>query len=320
VSEERNKLKAVLRAMAERREHNLEAHATPDELMAFHRGDLSGEEKERLREHLVWCRECLDLLLEAAAWVESDREETSARPEAQVHRAWQAMQARLRHTGHQQQTTDVEQRTTNNEQRTTWLNRLLSAAGRAYAIAASLLMISLALSAWIVSLRQQSQRLAADLAEQNQALTQARQQLEETSRRSGRDEAEIAQLRQSVDELSQPQINVPIEELPSQGMIRRSGGSAVRTILVPSDATFLNLILNVDDPGPYADYALELWNQQGQTIWSERGLRKNPDDNTFTVALPRRLLTAGQYRLRLYGVRAGQQSLIEEYKLRIQYR
>jgi hypothetical protein len=39
-------------------------HPTPDELVAYHSGELPDPERERLREHLALCPECADLVLD----------------------------------------------------------------------------------------------------------------------------------------------------------------------------------------------------------------------------------------------------------------
>jgi hypothetical protein len=41
--------------------------------------------------------------------------------------------------------------------------------------------------------------------------------------------------------------------------------------------------------------------------------------NDFTVALPSQSFPAGQYRIRLYGVRGERRQVVEEYTVRIQY-
>jgi anti-sigma factor RsiW len=314
--DELNELKAVLRAMTEEAQATLGAHATLEELIAYHSGELPPEDVERLQEHLVWCRECLELLLDWAAWTESAQEGGRAVSEAQVAAAWQAMRAQLR--------------AENLLPPVGWRHRLGAVFSRVsvpYAIAASLLIVSLALGAWIVSLRQADQQQLArfhqQLAERDQAvaaargqLQQARDQLEETAQRA---EQEVAELRQTVSALSQPQINVPMEDLQPRELLRGSQpGGYVQRIQVPSGASFFTLILNVVSQEAYPNYALEISDQQGRIVWRTDGLQKSRFNN-FTIALARGLLPAGQYRLRLYGRRAGRKELVEEYVVRIQY-
>jgi hypothetical protein len=197
-----------------------------------------------------------------------------------------------------------------------------------YAIAASLLIVSLGLGAWIVSLRRENQRLAAGFNEQliereqaiavaTKSLEEARQRLEEASRRAEQDATQIAELRQTVDELSQPQINTPVTDLYPRDYIRGQEG-AVKTVAVPSGANFFTLILNMAGQPSHPEYALEILDQGGRAIWRGRGLQKSLYNN-FTVTLPRRSFSAGPYRIKLYGLRGARSELVEEYALRIRY-
>lgn len=52
-------------------------HPSPDQWLAYHRGELSSDEEARLQEHLVRCRDCFDLAEGAAAFAQPD-EETGA--------------------------------------------------------------------------------------------------------------------------------------------------------------------------------------------------------------------------------------------------
>ena len=87
----------------------------------------------------------------------------------------------------------------------------------------------------------------------------------------------------------------------------------------PAGANIFTLILHVTNEPSFPDYVLEVTDGRGQRISRAQGLRKS-ELNTFTVALPRRLLPAGQYRLVLYGLRAGRSAVVAEYQVRLNYR
>jgi hypothetical protein len=338
-NKDHDQLKAVLQALAEERQTHPQAHATVEELMAYHTGDMSVEEKDRWREHLVWCRECLDLLFDIAAWVESGQEDASPGSDEAMGAAWQALWARLQRSSVEVTTAGQPREAHRLDTEKTslppvgWRQRLgglLTPARLPYAIAASLLMISLGLGAWNWLLRrdyrQQAARFYEQLAERDHAataltnaLTQARQQQEDAARRSAQSEQEIAQLRRTVAELSQPQINIPISDLQPRELLRgQRAASAVQMIAVPSGSNFFTLVLNTLDQPSYADYELEISDQRGNSLWHQSGLRENAFNN-FTVMLPRQLFPAGPYRIRLYGLRASRRHLVEEYTVRIQY-
>jgi hypothetical protein len=319
MNKERDELKAAMEALAEKQQRLSGAHATPEEVIAYHSRELPAQEAERLREHLVWCRECLGLLQDWAAFDELAQEGQRRRSPAQMTAAWQAMQARLnlsdqRSAISDQEALDTEQRTTDHGPRTTWLGWLVGPARIPYAAAASLLIVTLGLGAWNISLRRESRqqiaRLDEQLTERNRALAALTQSLEETRRQletAARPpeqlEAEIAKLRQTVDELSQPQINGLIVDLDPQQTVREQEPvTKLEPITVPSGTNAFTVIVD----------------QRGNLVWRRDGLRPSREEN-FPLILLRRSLPAGQYRLRLYGVQAGRRQQVEEYAVRIQY-
>lgn len=206
-----------------------------------------------------------------------------------------------------------------------------------YEIAAMLLIVSVAFSFWLIFLRREDRlaraRLEQEIAERDQrvasasdSLEETRRQLEETirlyeqekaSRPSG--QSEIAELRRAVEELSRPQLNIPIVNLEPQASLRGQTSEKSALIEVPSTANVFTLVLNIAGQQNHPAYALEIVDQSGKLIWQGRGLRKSPY-NTFTVALARRLLPAGGYRIRVYGLSASQKQLVEDYSMRIEYR
>lgn len=208
-----------------------------------------------------------------------------------------------------------------------WPRRLIggfSLGPAAYAFAAALLVVSLAGAVWVITLRRENARMTARLEEQlsnrdqiSQSLAETRRQLEELMRRAEEQQKEIAEMRYSVDDLPQPQVNVPIVDLELQD-VRGVARDAVSTVTAPAGANLLLLILHVAGGPPFSDYALEISDAQGRRVWQARGLRRSQED-TFTVALQRRLLPAGQYRLSLYGLRAGRSESVGNYTLRVRY-
>jgi anti-sigma factor RsiW len=321
MNKKQDELKVVLRALAEEMRSKQGAHATLEELIAYHGGELAAEEKKRVQDHLVWCRECVTLLLDWEAFLNAKYEDAHQPSEAEVEAAWQRMQRRLR----EEKLIAVPV--------PSWRQRfqtVFSPVRIPYAIAASLLIIGLALGGWIVSLRQENQRLAArldeQLAERDQAIAAAtgqarasRQQLEEMTHRSEQYETQVAELRQTLDTLLQPQINAPIEDLQPREVIRGEGpGKDVQSIRVPSSANFFILVLHVGDQPSHPGYALEISDRRGKLVWRGDGLQMS-QFNDFTVALPSQSFPAGQYRIRLYGVRWERRQVVEEYTVRIQY-
>jgi hypothetical protein len=297
MNEESYELKAVLQELAQEEQRSLSVHATPEELIAYHAGNLSRENDERLQSHLVWCRECLDLLLDWMKFTQPEERQPQI-SDAQVAAAWQAMRQQL----YAVDTPKVLP--------TLWGQRLARAfapTGILQVAMAAMMLVSLGLSAWVVSLYQQNDRLAEEQAQREQAMAH---QSEDYQR-------QITELRQR---LSQPQLNIPIEDLRPQETIRGQGSTpTVKTITVSAGVSFFPVILNVSAPPSYPEYTLEILDQSGNRIWHGGGLQPQTRFGVFTVALPCQILPAGQYQIRISGRRAGQEHPVESYMLRIQY-
>jgi Putative zinc-finger len=65
-------------------------HPSPDQWLAYHRGELAAEEEERLQEHLARCRDCFELAEGAAAFAQAD-EEPGAAQEMETAALWRLL-------------------------------------------------------------------------------------------------------------------------------------------------------------------------------------------------------------------------------------
>ncbi|HSU84023.1 MAG TPA: zf-HC2 domain-containing protein [Thermoanaerobaculia bacterium] len=69
-------------------------HPSPDQWIAYQRGELSADEEARLQEHLVRCRDCFDLAAAAAAFAEPDGE-PDASQEMETAALWRLLRPQL---------------------------------------------------------------------------------------------------------------------------------------------------------------------------------------------------------------------------------
>jgi hypothetical protein len=276
-------------------------------------GKLSRSEREKIAGHLMACSDCAEeyrFLRELKPW--ADQAADSASWSASVIRPVKL-------------SPDKDDRAILPQ--TNWIKRFFDSVSPGLAastIAAALLVISLACVIWAVLLRRENARITAQLNEQRVAsdrgtdsLAETRRQLEETGRRAEEQQREIAELRRSIEDLSQPQVNVPITDL----MIDSARGKApgdITTVIVPAGANIFTLILNGANELSFPNYALEILDTRGQRLFRVEGLRKSEAGN-FIVSLSRRLLPAGRYRLRLYGLRAGKTEPVGDYFMRVRY-
>ncbi|HEU4508576.1 MAG TPA: zf-HC2 domain-containing protein [Pyrinomonadaceae bacterium] len=213
-----------------------------------------------------------------------------------------------------------------------------------YAVAAAALVLSFALGALLISKSRENQRLVAEVnnrqsttnSDAAEALAESRRLLEETTRRA---EQESAARRVAEEELARrdaaeksssrtkqssvagqrPDVNVPIIDLNPQDAGRGVQNQNVATVQLPPETDLFTLILNLSGEDSSRDHSLEVTDRNNRTIWTARDLRKSPYNN-FTVAMRQRSFPAGEYRLKIFGLRDGRRELIEEYAIRLTYR
>ena len=300
---------------------------TADEIARIATAETNEGERVRTSNHLMACSDCAEeyrLISPLKSWAAS----MAAGETQAVARTSQSdpIAPRLE---------------TIHDARVSWRRRFFAAPGRvsfAYAAAACLLVVSLALVMWSFSVRSQNRKMAERLDEEiakqdqqmaasNEALEQTRRQLEEANRRAEPQdsserlkqyESEIAELRRDVDELSRPQLNTPIIDLEPQGATRGESTANVKLIELPASANLFTLVLNVSGQPKASSYAAEITDQNRRVIWRGQGLRKSAY-NTFTLSLSRRLLPAGRYHLTIYTLGA-QKEQVEDYAVHIQYK
>jgi hypothetical protein len=111
---------------------------------------------------------------------------------------------------------------------------------------------------------------------------------------------------------------VPIVDLEPADVLR-GPGSAMRSIELPSSTTLVTLVLTPSRQSPVGTYGVELRDRQEQLVWKASRLRPSAD-NTYTVAVPRALLPAGEAHLRLLVEGAGRSELVEHWAVRISYK
>ncbi len=130
-------LTAAVKLLATTAESRLTVHPPPEELAAYHRGELEAAQERRLQGHLALCRECTALLIDLTQMLEkkppADGDEWAA--------AWPAMQRRLADTEPEPSLELGEPRSFGSPQ-------------LAYALAAALFLAVLGLGGWNLALRQ----------------------------------------------------------------------------------------------------------------------------------------------------------------------
>jgi hypothetical protein len=171
-----------------------------------------------------------------------------------------------------------------------------------HALAASLLVACLGLTAWNLALRGEGGQLAQQLAARREEIDQAR--------------AEAGRLARLLAALEQPQLNVPIVDLESDRA--RGADTAATRVELSQEAAALTAILHGSSNREFPVYSVALVDAHRRVLWQGTGLRRN-SDGTFTLVLPGRLLAAGEYWLRISGGDATG-PILDEYPLTIRRR
>jgi Putative zinc-finger len=284
----KEELSRLYREQTRRAAGNHDGCLSSETLLRAFAGEISDPERERVAEHLSMCSDCAAeyrLIISLRSWTPQNVA-AGANPEPQ--RALRAETTRG------------------------WFPAMRGVTAAVYALAASLLIVTVALGSWVLSLHRESRLLVAQIDARDRTNSEAARRLSESA-------SQIAQLRREMDALSQVQINAPIIDLDPRDSVRAASTQTSRTVLIPAKTNVFTLVLNVGGEPSFPDYSLEILGPSGASVWSGRGLQKSAFD-TFTVAVPRSLVTGGQYQFALYGLRGNKKELIENYRVTIQYR
>ncbi len=292
---------SLLQSLAKEELAPVGTHRTPDELAAYHFHQLSAAEEEEIQDHLVTCRACTLLLLDLADLCATEPQEASAVLTAEAIPEAQSSASFFER-----------------------LREQLSAFRLLPALAVLSLLLSLAFGFWAFSLRREKQMLLAQLTQQQtereavnaQAIAAAQQHRDEARTRAEQLTAELDKTRREKDELTKPQLNAPILT-PLPGDTRSNTQPAIE---LSANATRFMLVIPAATPeAKYPDYGIEILNASGTSVVNEKGLVFNPDSG-FTILLPSRLFPAGEYRVKVFGLRRGAKTSVAETVVRLRYK
>ncbi len=132
----------------------------------------------------------------------------------------------------------------------------------------------------------------------------------------------LASLREEVAELQRrlaaSELEAPLAGLPLAWFNTLQGVRGERLpITLSSTASHVLLLVDVNDPEPFPAYRIEIGERDTELHWSSAELPRVGVDEV-SVVLPKRLLPAGEYPFRIYGVREGQAELVAEYTLLVE--
>ena len=296
-------------------QYSVTHHPNDEQLLQYFDGKLPEPVHDSIQAHLTECDVCLETFRDMRDFFESHRADEEMTNEDRL-RSWTALWDKIRDAemrAHRERVTSVTARS--------WFTSAPTLA------VAALLLIVFGLGVWIVRQRQQQRRLTTDLqiAQQRSAQLQAEHEsLEARNRELEQENLLLQEQGGSRDQprsvqppiVTKPEINAPSYDIYARNFTQRSGNQdEINRIKVPASARTIVLLLNVDGLTPSPDYAVELVNEAGKTIWRARGLRKG-QLGSLTLTMDRSFLGPGMHRLKLYG--RGASKAVAEYLVRIE--
>jgi hypothetical protein len=188
--------------------------------------------------------------------------------------------------------------------------------GRAAALAASvLLLLGAGLAGGIAWQARRTEQIVAAKAAADREIERERRRAEdaESARRREAEQSRqrIANLESRLSAGPAPLVNLPLAVLTPLETLR-GGPSPLR---LSAAAPYLLLLLELGDGESFPAYRLDIVRTaNGERIWRGEGLTRS-GISEITLALPRNLLSPGEYRLHLSGMRGGKTVPAGEYAL-----
>ncbi len=254
--------------------------------------------RERVADHLVDCAQCAEdyrLLRELAEWAPTAAhllaESDNARPRPRTMeppRATESPLARLK-------------------------PRATQTVVFAYAAAAVLAIVAVALTVDLRRLQRENQALAARVAQIRPVPPQEPPRSPAPDRST--DPSRIAELERRLGAAEAPDLNAPIIDLEPADALR-SVDSSPPPIRIPATARQVVFVLNSARPTAGTSYDVEIADEAGRVVWSGTGLTQTKD-GTLTLVVPRAMFGSPS-RIRLYARSPNGRALVEQYVFRTQ--
>ncbi len=121
--------------------------------------------------------------------------------------------------------------------------------------------------------------------------------------------ARVTQLRDTVADLQTPEVNTPFAYLDP--FTARSDETAETVELRPEDRSMFLILTPPSGTGPWE---VEVLSASGSPVWSGGGLVLS-DEGTLRLRMPRTLLPAAEYEVRLYGLDGSRRELLQSKSL-----
>jgi hypothetical protein len=273
-------------------------HLTEAQVIAYCRGEMSEAEHDDAEAHLVSCEQCLALFRNARDFLEPARDVEEVITTGETDAAWSSLWKEVQDEGPPTVVTGEFQR-----------SREKTLLSRAALPLAACLLLSLGAFGWqtwrLLSerrSRQQSQELAAQLENRQRELEQRLAQLE----RNGGEQLQQEREQRLALEAERDQLQARLAQLGHESVpvytarLSSERGAEDNVQLRFSGATkAARLRLLISKPYEFSEYAVEIVDESGRVVMKTSGVRPAGDDGALSLRMNR--LTAGKYKLRLFG-------------------
>ena len=192
------------------------------------------------------------------------------------------------------------------------------------AAAAIFFLVGSGLFIWILRQNRQIERLAARASSSEAALSAERARREEAQRtaaqalrereeQEGELQARLSALEGRVEASAQPLLNPPVAILQPAEVLR---GTTPKSYKMPAAAPTLTVVLKFRETENYPAYRLIVTREgNAKPVWRTDGLERSPEG--VQLALPRRYVPPGRYRLSLSGLLSGRAQPVADYELTV---
>ncbi|MGH9873456.1 MAG: zf-HC2 domain-containing protein [Pyrinomonadaceae bacterium] len=319
--------RAYMKAANRNRGNEDDRHLSEPRMIAYCRGEMSEAEREAAQSHLVECEQCIALFRSAGDFLEPAGANDDEIATAETNDEWQSLWRRVQEVSSTNAGTTVAQDEFQRRR-----DRKLPFTSRiTLALAASLLIFCGAFGwlAWSFRqerrARQQSQEAALQLERKQRALEQRLSQVEQGSSdelKREREQRIAAEAERDRLEDLLAAVHPGRDDAQNFSFTLSSDRGSAQELLLPltTAAKAVRLRLFRSKPYEFQQYTLELLDQSGARVWETSGVRPAPGDGALSVRLDRAKLSAGKYKLRLFGREGQTNKPLGEYGLTVTVR
>jgi len=313
--------RAYMKAAGRTSNHPGEPHFSETQMIAYCRGEMAESDRESVRTHLIDCEQCIALFRSARDFLDPAQPGEEKISANETNAAWQSLSQVLQipsstKDGAAVVAPDFQRRSA---------RKLFSRATLAWAAIVLLAIGLLVWQTWRFSRERESLRQAQESVAQSETrqrdLEQRLAQLEQTNTelKSEREqrlaaEAERDQLLAQLETSQQVPQYIPVFSFT---LSSERGAEDDLRLRLPRTATAARLRLLINKPFQFPRYAIELVDSDGKLVQKVSGLRPAGDESALSFRVQRTTLSAGKYRLRLFGLEGTTQKQLGDYGLSV---